>query len=72
MTRFPWPRSLRARMILLILGTVIVVQGATFATVSYYRQQFIEDTAVQFTATTIRTLRASLAEVEGPKREEIV
>lgn len=72
MMRFPWPRSLRARMILLILGTVIVVQGATFATVSYYRQQFIEDTAVQFTATTIRTLRASLAEVEGPKREEIV
>jgi two-component system osmolarity sensor histidine kinase EnvZ len=72
MMRFLVPRSLRARMILLILGTVILVQGATFATVSHYRQQFVEDVAVQYTATTIRTLRASLAEVEGPKREEIV
>ncbi|NGM87213.1 HAMP domain-containing protein [Parapusillimonas sp. SGNA-6] len=59
-------------MVLLTLGTILLVQAATFATVSLYRKQFTEDVAVVFTATTIRTLRASLAEIPAEQRAEFV
>lgn len=66
------PRSLRTRMLLLTLGTIILVQAATFATVSYYRKQFTEDVSVELTATTIRTLRAALAEIPAEQRPDFV
>jgi len=66
------PRSLRTRMVLVTLGTIILVQAATFATVSYYRKQFTEDVSVELTATTIRTLRAALAEIPAEQRPEFV
>ncbi len=66
------PRSLSTRMVLLTLGTIILVQAATFATVSYYRKQFTEDVSVELTATTIRTLRAALAEIPAEERAEFV
>ena len=66
------PRSLRTRMVLLTLGTIILVQAATFATVSYYRKQFTEDVSVELTATTIRTLRAALAEIPAEERPDFV
>lgn len=66
------PRSLRARMVLLTLGTILLVQAATFGTVSYYRKQFTEEVAVEFTATTIRTLRAALAEIPAEQRPDFV
>lgn len=72
MLRSLLPRSLSARMVLLTLGTLLLVQAATFATVSLYRKQFTEDVAVGFTATTIRTLRASLAEIPAEDRPEFV
>ncbi|HUH60697.1 MAG TPA: ATP-binding protein [Candidimonas sp.] len=72
MPRLPLPRSLRARMLLLMLGTILLVQAATFATVSYYRKQFTEEVAVEFTATTIRTLRASLAQIPADERAGFV
>jgi two-component system osmolarity sensor histidine kinase EnvZ len=59
-------------MILLTLGTILLVQAATIATVSYYRQKFTEDVTVEFTATTIRTLRASLAEIPADARADFV
>lgn len=59
-------------MLLLMLGTILLVQAATFATVSYYRKQFTEDVAVEFTATTIRTLRASLAQIPADERAAFV
>lgn len=59
-------------MVLLILGTILLVQAASIATVSYYRKQFTEKVAVQFTATTIRTLRASLAQVPADERADFV
>src|SRR5690606_13673898 len=62
------PRSLRARMLLLTLGTILLVQAATFATVTYYRNQYTQEVAVGFTATTIRTLRASLAQIPADER----
>ena len=66
------PRSLRTRMLLLTLGTIVLVQAATFATVSYYSKRFTEDVSVELTATTIRTLRAALAEIPAEKRPEFV
>ncbi|HWL27671.1 MAG TPA: ATP-binding protein [Burkholderiaceae bacterium] len=72
MLRSLLPRSLSARMVLLTLGTILLVQAATFATVSLYRKQFTEDVAVVFTATTIRTLRASLAEIPAEQRADFV
>lgn len=66
------PRSLRTRMLLLTLGTIALVQATTFATISYYRKQFTEDVSVELTATTIRTLRAALAEIPAEKRADFV
>lgn len=57
---------------LLTLGTILLVQAATFATVSFYRKKFTEEVTVEFTATTIRTLRASLAEIPADQRAEFV
>src|SRR5690554_355037 len=68
MLRSLLPRSLRARMLLLTLGTILLVQAATFATVTYYRNQYTQEVAVGFTATTIRTLRASLAQIPADER----
>jgi len=66
------PRSLSTRMVLLILATILLVQAATFATLTYYRKKFTEEVAVEFTATTIRTLRASLAEIPAEGRADFV
>ncbi|HCP78789.1 MAG: ATPase [Pusillimonas sp.] len=66
------PRSLSTRLILLTLGTLLVVQAATLATVAHFRQKFTEDVTVEVTATTIRTLRASLAQVPEGERAELV
>src|SRR5690606_1844074 len=66
------PRSLSTRMVLLTLGTIILVQAATFATVNYYRKQFTEEVSVELTATTIRTLRAALAEIPAEQRPDFV
>ncbi len=66
------PRSLSTRLILLTLGTLLVVQAATLATVAHFRQKFTEDVTVEVTATTIRTLRASLAQVPEHERAQLV
>ncbi|NYT76389.1 HAMP domain-containing protein [Alcaligenaceae bacterium] len=72
MRRLPLPRSLSARMVLLTLGTILLVQAATFTTVSYYRKKFTADVAAELTATTIRTLQASLAAIPAEQRADFV
>lgn len=72
LTRLLLPRSLRIRLILLVLGAVLLAQAATLATVSYYRQKFLEDVAIDYIATTIRTLRASLSQIPTEDRAEFV
>lgn len=72
LTRFLLPRSLRARLVLLVLGAVLLTQAATLATVSYYRQKFLDEVAIDYIATTIRTLRASLSQVPTEDRAEFV
>ena len=70
--RFLVPRSLRARLILLILGAVLLTQAATLVTVSYFRHKFMEDVAIGYIVTTIRTLRAALSEVPAEDRADFV
>jgi two-component system osmolarity sensor histidine kinase EnvZ len=72
MLRWLSPRSLSARMVLITLGTIVLVQAATFATVSYYRKQFTENVTVDYAATTIRTLRAALAQIPSGDRARFV
>jgi len=71
-TRYLLPRSLRARLILLVLGAVLLAQAATLLTASYYRQRFLEDVAIGYIATTIRTLRAALSQVPAEERADFV
>ena len=66
------PKSLSTRMVLLTLGTILLVQAATFASVSYYRKKYTEEVTVEFTATTIRTLRAALAQIPSEERDAFV
>jgi len=66
------PRSLGMRMLLLVLGTVLVVQVTTLVSAERYRKSFTETFTVDVIATTIRTLRASLAEIPPNKRAEFV
>lgn len=66
------PRSLWSQMLLLTLGTILLVQAATFATLSWSWRQFTEDVVVDLTITTLRTLRSSLAQVPTDERAAFV
>jgi len=66
------PRSLRTRLILLVLGSVLLTQAATLVTVSYFRHKFMEDVAIGYIVTTIRTLRAAVSQVPAEDRAEFV
>ena len=66
------PRSLRTRLILLVLGTILVVQAGTLATVAHYRHKFTETVVVDVTTTTIRTLQAALVEMPAHRRAEFI
>lgn len=66
------PRSLRAQMVLLTLGTILLVQAATFASVSWSWRKFTEEVAVELTITTIHTLRSALAQVPTEERAAFV
>ncbi|MVW77424.1 ATP-binding protein [Bordetella sp. 02P26C-1] len=72
LAQFLLPRSLHARLFLLVLGAVLLTQAATLATVSYYRDKFFDEVAIGYIATTIRTLRASLSQVPAQDRAEFV
>ncbi|MDX3895389.1 ATP-binding protein [Pusillimonas sp.] len=66
------PRSLRARLVLLTLGTILLVQAGTMASVSHFRNQFTETVTIEIVSTTIRTLRAALAEIPAEERADFV
>ncbi len=54
------PQSLRARLILLILVTVLAGQAATLYTVSQFQRDHSQTVALDLVATTIRTLQYSM------------
>lgn len=71
-TRLRFLFSLQAQLILLMLATIFFVQAITLGTANYYQRQFTETVTVEVTATTIRTLRAALAEIPSNERAEFV
>jgi len=66
------PRSLRARLILLILGAVLFAQAATFLAIEHYRRSVLENVTPDLMATTIRTLRAAIAQIDENERAAFV
>lgn len=66
------PRSLRARLVLLTLATILLVQAGTMASISHFRNQFTETVTIEIVSTTIRTLRAALAEIPAEERADFV
>ncbi|HUH88098.1 MAG TPA: ATP-binding protein [Pusillimonas sp.] len=67
-----FPSSLRARLVLLTLATILLVQAGTMASVSHFRNQYTETVTVEIVSTTIRTLRAALAEIPSGERADFV
>lgn len=66
------PRSLRARLFLLVLAMVMLAEAVTFSLVSEYRHRFFDEVAMRYIVTTIRTLRASLSEIPVEDRDAFV
>jgi two-component system osmolarity sensor histidine kinase EnvZ len=66
------PRSLRTRLILLVLGCMLLAQAGTLAVGSHYRERFIDDVVMDYIVTTIRTLRAAVSEVPAEDRAGFV
>ena len=72
LSRLLVPRSLRARLVLLIVASILLTQAATLAVGAHYRRQFMENVAMDYIVTTIRTLRAALSEVPAEDRARFV
>ena len=53
-------------------GAVLLTQAATLVTVTYFRHKFMEDVAIGYIVTTIRTLRAAVSQVPAEERAEFV
>ncbi len=72
--RLSWllPRTLRARLIALVLGTLLLAQAATLATVTHYQRHYLDAVAIDLIATTIRTLQFSVNVVPQPARADFV
>jgi two-component system osmolarity sensor histidine kinase EnvZ len=66
------PRSLRARLVVLVLGTVLIAQAGTMAAISHYQSKFLDQVATNYIVTTIRTLRSALAQVPADGRPDFV
>ncbi|MCK9507885.1 MAG: ATP-binding protein [Pigmentiphaga sp.] len=66
------PRSLRTRLILLVLGAVLTVQAATVIAISEFRRHVLEDATTALMATTIQTLRAAIEQIPQDQRAEFV
>ncbi|WP_454691789.1 sensor histidine kinase [Achromobacter aloeverae] len=66
------PRSLRARLTLLVLGCVLLAQAATLVVGAHYRDRYLEEVGLDYIATTIRTLRAALSEIPAEDRADFV
>ncbi|MEI2417470.1 HAMP domain-containing sensor histidine kinase [Orrella sp. JC864] len=66
------PRTLRARLIALVLGTLLLAQAATLATVTHYQRHYLDAVAIDLIATTIRALRFSVNIVPPHARDEFV
>lgn len=66
------PGTIRARLLLLVLGAVLAAQAATLYTLSVYQRDHAQTVAVDLIATTIRTLQTAMSGVAPSDRAEFV
>jgi len=66
------PGTIRARLLLLVLGAVLAAQAATLYTVSVYQRNHAQTVAVDLIATTIRTLQTAMSGIAPQDRAEFV
>ena len=66
------PGTIRARLLLLVLGAVLAAQAATLYTLSVYQRDHAQTVAVDLIATTIRTLQTAMSSVAPADRAEFV
>ena len=72
MLRWLIPGTIRARLLLLVLGAVLAAQAATLYTLSIYQRDHAQTVAVDLIATTIRTLQSAMSGVAASDRAEFV
>jgi two-component system, OmpR family, osmolarity sensor histidine kinase EnvZ len=70
--RLWWPRTLRVRLILLVLVAVLSAQAFTLYVLAMYRHHQVQATAVNLLVTSISTLQASMALVPALERAAFV
>lgn len=70
--RVLWPRSLRTRLILLVILTLAAAQTATLYSISVYQRNHAEAVSINLIATTIRTLHQSIDNIPPEDRAEFV
>ncbi len=66
------PGTIRARLLLLVLGAVLAAQAATLYTLSVYQRDHAQTVAVDLIATTIRTLQTAMTGFAAADRAEFV
>ncbi|NLY63517.1 MAG: HAMP domain-containing protein [Alcaligenaceae bacterium] len=67
-----WPRSLRLQMILMMLGTIILVQAGSLSVGNYLKERYTEDVVISYLSTSIRTLRAAVSQVPAENRAKFI
>lgn len=66
------PKSLQSQLVLMVLGVVLLVQAATFISVTWSWRQFTQSVAIDLTLTTLRTLRGSLEVIPDSQKNDFV
>ncbi|AWB35429.1 ATP-binding protein [Orrella marina] len=69
---FVWPRSLRARLLWLVLGSVLLAQALTLYAIALHQHSQAQTAAVNLLVTSIRTLQAAIETVEPGGRAQWV
>lgn len=70
--KYLWPRTLRSRLVLLVLGAVLVAQALTLYSIALYQRNQVHVAAVNLLVTSIQTLQAALGSVPPHERAAFV
>ncbi len=66
------PLSIRSQILLMMLGTILVVQAAMFFAGNYMREKFLTDVVSDHITTTIRFIRASVNLLPPEQRAQFI
>ena len=66
------PLSIRSQILLMMLGTILIVQAAMFFASNYMREKFLTDVVSDHITTTIRFNRASVNLLPPEQRAQFI